>query len=65
LLLIAAVLGRQLGGARAITLEVPPFALSFWRWAIASALLLPFAAAQLREDAPIIRRHLPRSSLSG
>src|SRR3989440_4878050 len=45
--------------ARAITLEVPPFALSFWRWAIASALLLCFTAAQLREDAPLILRHFP------
>lgn len=43
--------------ARAITLDVPPFALVFWRWALASAVLLPFAAAQVREDAALIRRH--------
>src|SRR5882762_1667183 len=59
LLVAAASWGGNWVAARAITPEVPPFALSFWRWAIASALLLPFAAAQLREDAPIIRRHLP------
>ncbi len=43
--------------ARAITFDVPPFTLVFWRWALASALLAPFAAAQLREDAVLIRRH--------
>ena len=45
-------------------IDVPPFALSFWRWAIASVILLPFAAAQVREDAPLIRRHLPTLHLS-
>jgi drug/metabolite transporter (DMT)-like permease len=59
LLVAAASWGGNWVAARAITPEVPPFALSFWRWAIASALLLPFAAAQLREDAPLIGRHLP------
>ena len=59
LLVAAASWGGNWVAARAITLEVPPFALSFWRWAIASALLLCFAAAQLREDAPLILRHLP------
>src|SRR2546429_5875581 len=51
LLVAAASWGGNWVAARAITLEVPPFALSFWRWAIASALLLCFAGAQLREDA--------------
>jgi len=59
LLVAAASWGGNWVAARAIILEVPPFALSFWRWAIAAALLLPFAAAQLREDAALIRRHLP------
>src|SRR2546429_2805887 len=60
LLLVAATSwGGNWVAARAITLEVPPFALSFWRWAIASALLLCFAGAQLREDGPLILRHLP------
>jgi len=59
LLVAAASWGGNWVAARAITWEVPPFALSFWRWAIASAILLPFAAAQLREDASLIRRHLP------
>jgi len=59
LLVAAASWGGNWVAARAIILDVPPFALSFWRWAIASGILLPFAAAQLREDAPLIRRHLP------
>ena len=59
LLVAAASWGGNWVAARAIIVEVPPFALSFWRWAIAAALLLPFAAAQLREDAALIRRHLP------
>src|SRR5258708_22430501 len=59
LLVAAASWGGNWVAARAITPEGPPFALSFWRWAIASAPLLPFAAAQLREDAPLIPRHLP------
>jgi drug/metabolite transporter (DMT)-like permease len=59
LLVATASWGGNWVAARAITPDVPPFALSFWRWAIASVMLLPFAAAQLREDAPRIRRHLP------
>src|SRR2546429_9710781 len=59
LLVAAASWGGNWVAARAITLEVPPFALSFWRWAIALGLLLCFTAAQLREDAPRILRHSP------
>jgi len=58
LLIAAASWGGNWVAARWVTLDVPPFALSFWRWALASALLLPVAAAQLRADAPLIRRHL-------
>ena len=59
LLVATASWGGNWVAARAVTFDVPPFALSFWRWAIAAVILLPFAAAQLREDAPILRRHLP------
>jgi drug/metabolite transporter (DMT)-like permease len=59
LLITAASFSGNWVAARAVNLEVPPFALSFWRWAIAAAVLLPFVAGQLREDAPLIRRHLP------
>ncbi len=33
--------------ARAFTGEIPPFALSFWRWSLALALLLPFVVVPL------------------
>src|SRR2546430_10991528 len=59
LLIAAASWGGNWVAARGTSLEVPPVALAFWRWAIASALLFCFAAAQLREDVPLIRRHLP------
>jgi len=44
---------------RFMRLEVPPIALSFWRWAGASMLIFYFAWPQLKEDWPIIRRYLP------
>lgn len=58
LLIAAASFGGNWVAARMVNFEVAPFALSFWRWAIASALLFPFAVAQLREDAPLIRRNV-------
>lgn len=36
---------------------VPPVALAFWRWALALALLLPFAWPHLRRDLPVLRRN--------
>ena len=65
LLIAAASFGGNWVAARIVDSQVPPFALSFWRWAIASAILLPFAAAQLRADAPLIRRNLPLLALFG
>ncbi|MBN2707352.1 MAG: DMT family transporter [Deltaproteobacteria bacterium] len=44
---------------RYMRLEVPPVALSFWRWAGASILILPFAWRYLQKDWPVIRKHLP------
>ncbi|MBN2706375.1 MAG: DMT family transporter [Deltaproteobacteria bacterium] len=38
--------------------EVPPIALSFCRWAGASIIILPFAVKYLKEDWPLLRRHL-------
>jgi drug/metabolite transporter (DMT)-like permease len=59
LLVSAASWGGNWVAARAVYLDVPPFALVFWRWALAAALIFPFAAAQLRKDAPLVLRHLP------
>ena len=47
------VLGRAVHGL------VPPLALSFWRWALALLLALPFAWPHLRRDWPRLRRHWP------
>ena len=42
---------------RFMRLDVPPIALSFWRWAGASLIIIYFAWPKLKEDWPIIRRH--------
>ncbi|MDG4552006.1 MAG: DMT family transporter [Candidatus Contendobacter sp.] len=44
---------------RAVHTVFTPFTLSFWRWAVALAILLPFVWASLREQGPLIRRHGP------
>ncbi len=45
------VLGRYVSGA------IPPLALSFWRWALALVLLLPFAWSELRGRGALLLRH--------
>lgn len=44
---------------RAIRADVPPFGLTFWRWALAVVILLPFAWPRLRADLAVVRAHLP------
>jgi drug/metabolite transporter (DMT)-like permease len=46
------VLGRYAAG------HIPPIALTFWRWALAFFILLPFAWPHLKRDWPIVRRHV-------
>jgi len=46
-----AVVGRALVG------HFPPLALSFWRWALAFAILAPFAARSIRANGAAIRSH--------
>lgn len=36
--------------ARAVTQEIPPIGLAFWRWAIAALVVLPFAWSHVRRD---------------
>ena len=43
--------------ARAIHVAVPPLGLSFWRWAVAALILLPFAWASMRAALPLARVH--------
>jgi len=45
--------------------SMPPVALSFWRWAFASMILLPFTWHHLKRDWPVIRQHLPMLCLLG
>lgn len=42
---------------RAVSGEVPPVGLAFWRWALGFLAILPFALRHLRRDLPAIRRH--------
>jgi len=65
LLVAAASFGGNWVAARLVNFEVAPFALSFWRWAVATLLLCPFAIAQLRADAPLIRRHFAKLMVFG
>ncbi|MDO9623786.1 MAG: DMT family transporter [Pseudomonas sp.] len=41
--------------ARAFAGDIPPFALSFWRWCLALSLLLPFVLAPLWRHRPELR----------
>jgi drug/metabolite transporter (DMT)-like permease len=42
---------------RAVHSEIPPLALAYWRWFIASMVLLPFVARQAWEYRAVVRRH--------
>ena len=53
-----AVVGRALVG------HFPPLALSFARWALALALLAPFAIGAVRNHRAAIRAHLPVLALT-
>lgn len=43
--------------ARAVNADVPPLALSFWRWVTAGLILLPFAWQSMRQALPLLRVH--------
>lgn len=42
--------------AKGVTREIPPIALSFFRWLIASLIMLPIASRHLRREWPLIKR---------
>lgn len=48
------VLGRAVAG------EIPPLALSFWRWTIASLIILPWVIGPLSRNWPLLRANLWR-----
>lgn len=41
---------------RAMRYDIPPVAMSFWRWGLAGLILLPFVWGDLRKHLPVIRR---------
>ncbi|MBU0656782.1 MAG: DMT family transporter [Gammaproteobacteria bacterium] len=43
--------------ARAVNADVPPLGLSFWRWAVAGLILLPFAWRAMGNALPLLRTH--------
>jgi drug/metabolite transporter (DMT)-like permease len=45
--------------ARALHADIPPIALSFWRWAIALLVLLPFTYSELWRQRALLRIHWP------
>jgi len=45
--------------ARFMRAEIPPVALAFWRWAIASLLLSIFASKHLKKDWQIVKANIP------
>ncbi|MBA1146018.1 DMT family transporter [Ectothiorhodospiraceae bacterium WFHF3C12] len=45
--------------ARGTAGEIPPLALSFWRWMIALALLAPFGIPRLARQWPVVRARWP------
>lgn len=45
--------------ARTLHEHIPPATLAFLRWAVATVVLLPFAARHMRRDWSIIRKDLP------
>lgn len=51
--------------ARSVIETFPPVALAFWRWAVAWAILLPFAWPAMRRGWPVIRAHWKRLALLG
>lgn len=48
---------------RAMHNDIPPMALAFWRWSLASLILLPFVAAAAWRHRAAIRRHWRMLSL--
>ena len=53
------VVGRAMRG------DMPPIAMGFWRWAIALLILLPFAAAELRQKWRVVRANWLSLTLLG
>jgi len=44
--------------ARGVASQVPPIALAFYRWSVASLLLIPFSLRNVAEDWPVIKKNI-------
>jgi drug/metabolite transporter (DMT)-like permease len=60
LILMALFWGANIVLARYVVGRVPPFSLTFIRWAGTFLVLAPFAWPHLRRDWPILQRHIPQ-----
>ncbi|MFI0399797.1 MAG: DMT family transporter [Thiolinea sp.] len=59
LVLAASFWGGNFNIARAFNLEIPPMGLSFWRWAVAGLISLPFVWRPMRQQWPACKQHFP------
>lgn len=50
---------------RAMRFDIPPVAMSFWRWTLAGAILLPLVARDLRAQWPVVRAAWKRLAVLG
>ncbi|WP_407333428.1 DMT family transporter [Enterovibrio sp. 27052020O] len=44
--------------AKLVNATIPPMGLSFWRWAVACIVLLPFVYKPMREQWPLLKQHI-------
>lgn len=51
--------------ARGVRDLIPPISLSFWRWAMALLIVLPFTWRHARRDWPVARKNLPILTVLG
>jgi len=65
LLLVVGVLGTSTAAPLIKSAAAPSLAIAFWRMAMASGVVVPFAAAARRSEAPMARRQLRLSMLAG
>jgi drug/metabolite transporter (DMT)-like permease len=65
LTLAALFFGGNFPVVRAVGADLPPLALSFWRWVLAAAALAPFALPEVIRAWPEIRRNAGRLAVLG
>lgn len=58
LILAASFWGGNFNIARAFNMEIPPMGLSFWRWAVAGLILLPFVWKPMLQQKAAFKQHV-------